>query len=154
MRLMMILFLIVILMAACSAAVQEWQAAQQALVDYFAALNQGQYSRVIDLYGGSYENLIDMNPQIAQDAYAALWESGCTINGLQCLPVRSAELSEQVDGTFVFTVEFSNPDGSRFVLGPCCGASATEMPPMEQFTYQVVKQDGRYLVIDLPVLVP
>lgn len=154
MRLMIILFLIVILMAACSAAVQEWEAAQEALVDYFAALHQGQYSQAVDLYGGSYENLIAMNPQIAPDDFAALWESGCTLNGLQCLPVRSATLKEQGDNTFVFTVEFNNPDGSRFVLGPCCGASATEMPPVEQFTYQVVKKDGKYLVLDLPVYVP
>ena len=63
-------------------------------------------------------------------------------------------LKEQIDETFVFTVEFSNPDGSRFVLGPGCGVSATEMPPVEQFTYRVAHQDGQYRVLDMPVFVP
>ena len=58
MRLIILFFLIVIMMAACTAAVQEWEAARQALVDYFAALNQGQYSQAVALYGGSYESLI------------------------------------------------------------------------------------------------
>lgn len=154
MRLIILLFLIVVLVAACNSAVQEWEAAQQALVDYFTLLNQGQYNKVIALYGGSYESLIAMNPDINSFDLERLWEHGCTINGLQCLPVRSATLKEQGDNTFDFIVEFSNPDGSRFVLGPCCGADATQMLPMEKFTYQVVKKDGRFLVMDLPVYLP
>ena len=154
MRLIILLFLIVVLVAACNSAVQEWEADQRALVDYFSALHQGQYSKAIALYGGSYEPLIEMSPDINSFDLDRLWENGCTINGLQCLEVRSATLVEQDGGTFVFTVEFNIPDGSRFVLGPCCGADATQMPPMEQFTYQVVKKDGRFLVMDLPVFVP
>jgi hypothetical protein len=154
MRLIILLFLIVVLMAACNSAVQEWEAAQRALVDYFSALSQEQYSKAVALYGGSYESLIAMNPDENTFDLEGLWQNGCTLNGLQCLPVRSATLKEQGDNTFVFTVEFSNPDGSRFVLGPCCGADATQMPPMEKFTYQVVKKDGRFLVMDLPVYLP
>lgn len=154
MRLIVILFLIVILMAACNSAVHEWEAGRQALVDYFSALSQGQYGKAVALYGGSYESLIDMNPEVNSFDLEGLFENGCTINGLQCLEVRSATLKEQNGDTFLFTVEFSNPDGSLFILGPCCGASATEMPPVEQFTYRVDKKDGRYLVMDLPILLP
>jgi hypothetical protein len=154
MRLIILLFLIVVLVAACNSAVQEWEAARQALVDYFSALDQGQYAWAISLYGGSYEPLVEMNPDIDSFDLDRLWENGCTLNGLQCLPVRSATIKEQTDNTFVFTVEFNNPDGSRFVLGPCCGADATQMPPVEQFTYQVDKKDGKFLVMDLPVYVP
>jgi len=154
MRLIILLFLIVVLVAACNSAVQEWEAARQALVDYFSTLNQEQYSKAVALYGGSYESLVAMNPDNNSFDLEGLWQNGCTINGLQCLEVRSATLVEQDGGTFVFTVEFNNPDGSRFVLGPCCGADATQMPPLEQFTYEVVKKDGRFLVMDLPVFVP
>ncbi len=154
MRLIILLFLIVVLMAACNSAVQEWEAAQQALVDYFTALSQEQYSKAIALYGGSYESLIAMNPDINSFDLDRLWENGCTVNGLQCLAVLSATLKEQVGNTFVFTVEFSKPDGSRFVLGPCCGASETEMPPVGQFEYRVEKINDGYRVLDLPVFVP
>lgn len=154
MRLVVILFLIVILMAACNSAVHEWEAGRQALVDYFAALSQEQYSQAVALYGGSYETLIEMNPDVNSFDLEGLLQNGCTINGLQCLEVRSATFKEQEDDTFIFTVEFNNPDGSLFVLGPCCGASPTEMPPAEQFTFRVEKKDGRFLVMDLPVFVP
>jgi hypothetical protein len=154
MRAMIIFLMILILLAACTAAMQDSEAARQALVDFFAALNQGQYDKAIDLFAGSYETLIYWNPDVNSFDLDRLWENGCTINGLQCLEARSATLVEQNGDTFVFTVEFSNPDGSLFVLGPCCGASATEMPPVEQFTYHVVKKDGKYLVLELPVYVP
>ncbi len=47
MRLIILLFMIVILMAACTSAVQEWEAAHQALAVYFSALNQGYYAMAI-----------------------------------------------------------------------------------------------------------
>lgn len=154
MRLIILLFLIVVLVAACNSAVQEWEAAQQALVDYFTLLSQGHYSKAMVLYGGSYEPLIEMNPEINSFDLDRLWQNGCTINGLQCLPVSSATLKEQVGSTFVFTLAFSNPDGSRFALGPCCGASASESPPVEHFDYRVEKTNAGYRVLDLPVFVP
>jgi len=37
--------------------------------------------------------------------------------------------------SYVFQVKFNNPDGSLFILGPCCGASETGMPPVSQLKY-------------------
>jgi hypothetical protein len=46
-------------------------------------------------------------------------------------------------------------DGSLFVLGPCCGANETEMPPVSQFEYKVTRDaSGQFVVMDLPPYVP
>jgi len=56
---------------------------------------------------------------------------------------------------YQFLVEFVTSDGSLFVRGPCCGASATDMPPQSQFVYTVVRDcEGTFRVRDLPVYVP
>jgi hypothetical protein len=71
------------------------------------------------------------------------------------LPARTAIFKELRGDMYVFQVEFNNPDGSLFVLGPCCGASETEMPPVSQFEYGVARNaDGKFLVMELPPYVP
>ena len=55
---------------------------------------------------------------------------------------------------FRFTVELQNPDGSLFVLGPCCGADPDTEPPWTQFDFLVKRTDSGFLVQDLPVYVP
>jgi hypothetical protein len=45
-----------------------------------------------------------------------------------------------------FTVEFTNDDGSLFVLGPCCGATEMEMSPKTQFVYTVKRVKDKFLV--------
>lgn len=154
MRHLMIIFGVFILAAACTASLDENQLAQRALTDYFIALNKGDYAAAVARYGGSYELLKEWNPDIDPQEYAALFERGCTQNGLQCLALRTASLHQRSGDSFVFLVEFSNPDGSLFVRGPCCGASETEMPPVSQFSFTVVKAEDKFLVQELPVYVP
>lgn len=55
---------------------------------------------------------------------------------------------------FIFTVEFANPDGSLFVLGPCCGSTMTDVPPQSRFDFLVMRvpQLGNVLLVQtLPV---
>jgi len=40
---------------------------------------------------------------------------------------------------FRFIVEFKYDDGTLIMLGPCCGATETDMPPKSQFPYTVVR---------------
>ena len=55
----------------------------------------------------------------------------------------------------IFQVEFNNPGGSLFVLGPCSGANKTEMPPISQFEYTVSRNaDRRFVVMNTPPYVP
>ncbi|NUQ86747.1 MAG: hypothetical protein HUU11_18770 [Anaerolineales bacterium] len=147
--------LMALFLSACAPVSNDAEPARQALVAFFDSLNQGQYAEAAESYGGDYEVLIYHNPTLDPDDHAALWMNACTINGAQCLPVRTATLKEQFGDEYVFVVEFSNPDGTLFVLGPCCGGSETDFPPVSQFEYRVQKTaDGKFVVLDLPVYVP
>jgi Tol biopolymer transport system component len=138
-----------------SAEAHDLDSARQALMTYFSLLHERRYSEAISYYGGTYDILRDWNPTVAQDDYATLFKNGCTMNGLQCLSIRTIVHGEKVSPIeFRFTVEFTNDDGTLFVRGPCCGATETEMPPQTQFTYVVKKVGDRFLIQDLPVYVP
>ena len=130
--------------------------ARSALVDFYAALNQGAYPLAAELYGGSYEVLQGYNPGIDPGENASLWEAGCKFNGLMCLKVLDSALIQTDDSHgFIYEVVFANPDGSQFVLGPCCGATEDEMPPVSVFNVHVTcEQDSPCLVLDLPPYVP
>ena len=167
----LIIFLIVLaFLVACSPTTQSTptaqttfeakstEAAQQTLERFFTILSNGQYSEASYYYGSTYDTLIDMNPDIDQNDKTTLWKAGCEFNGFQCkLSLRSAVVKEQSGDTIRFTVEFSNPDGSLFVLGPCCGTDATDMPPVTQFEFLLSWIDeggGRFVVMTMPVYVP
>jgi hypothetical protein len=132
--------------------------ARMTLMAFFDALNGGQYTKAEAMYGGSYEELAAMNPSVDASDHAALLESACTVNGFQCLKVK--DVVQQVQDwpdTYTFTVEFANLDGSLFVLGPCCGATETDMPPQSRFDFTVMKvpqAGGVFRVQRLPVYVP
>jgi hypothetical protein len=130
--------------------------AQAALVEFFAALNAGEYAQAALLYGGSYETLQGFNPDVDPNDQTSLMRAGCTINGLMCLPVLDLTFVAGNDQqAFVFDVAFANPDGSQFVLGPCCGATEEEMPPVSVFQVNVTCQpNSTCSVLDLPPYVP
>ena len=131
--------------------------AQGALIGFFEHLNSGDYLLASSLYGGSYEVLAEYNPDLAPEDSAGLFRNACTINGFQCLQVRSVTLQEREahTGEYRFAVEFLAPDGGRFVLDPCCGASETAMPSRSQFVFTVTQTgEGAYQIQDLPVYAP
>jgi hypothetical protein len=129
--------------------------ARQSLLSFFSLLHNQQYDKAIDYFGGDYEQLRAVNPDVPSHYRDALLRQACTINGFLCMDIKSILKEEQLDSeTFRFTVEFQNEDGSLFILGPCCGASEEEMPSKSDFLYTVVLREGRYQVIELPVYVP
>jgi len=129
--------------------------AKKTLINFFDLLNAKKYAEADLLYGGDYEQLQIFNSDADPSDHAALWARSCENSGLQCLKVRTAALKSQQADTLIFQVEFSNADGSLFVLGPCCGADETEMPPVAQFEYHVARTgDGTYRVMDLPPYIP
>ena len=110
------------------------QLALHRLVEFLESLHNGNYADAVQYYGGSYETMIYHNPGIDPNDHSALLQHACTINGAQCLRVKSAGLDHKVSDTeFIFKVDYLNPDGTLFVLGPCCGASETDMPPQSVF---------------------
>lgn len=132
------------------------QHAQQALIDFLENLHDEQYEEAAKLYGGTYEIMIDQNPAIDPADHAPLMQNACTINGAQCLGVKSAVLDRDVSAIeFAFKVEFLNEDGTLMVLGPCCGGNVTDSPPQSSFIFSVIKaRDGKFLVMDMPPYMP
>jgi hypothetical protein len=128
--------------------------ARQALVNFFDLLNQKKFTEaaaILDANPGGNPNpnldiLRSDNPNVPGNDIATLLEQGCTVNGLQCLPVDKISAVESVQsGGYQFTVSFLLPDGSRFSLPQTEGK-----PAIEQFTYTLVKEDGQFRVLELP----
>ncbi len=127
--------------------------ARDGLRAYFGALYAGRYADAVRLYGGSYQTLIDWNPDVAPRNRATLFARGCEQNGLRCLRLKQVIGETTISATeFNFVVEFLNADGTTFKQGPCCGE--TEGPTITRFPFNVRKVGGAYLVQDLPVYVP
>jgi hypothetical protein len=129
--------------------------AQGVLVDFLTLLHEKKYAEAVPLFGGQYDALQVFNPGIDPDDHLALWTWACDNQLLQCLEVRSATFKELRGDSYAFQVEFNNPDGSLFVLGPCCGANETEMPPVSLFEYTVSRNaNGQFVVMNTPPYVP
>lgn len=155
-KLIMFVVLGIIVITGCVVSSSDSQAAQQVLEKFFAALSSGNYAEAANNYGGSYDNLAAFNPDVDPSDVATLWQYGCQVNGLQCLPTRSISfVEESPERTFIFKVEFNTPDGSLFIRQPCCGEDVTNVSPTSSFEYHVTKaEDGKFRVQDLPVYVP
>lgn len=155
----------VIILAACTTkpaelpAIEQYsddQLALQALVSFLDNLHNGSYEEAAELYGGSYEIMMDHNPSIDPEKHVALLKNACTINGAACLEVKSAGLDRPVSAAeFLFKVDFLKDDGTLFVLGPCCGGNETDTPPQSLFIFRVIKDsNGKFLVMDMPPYMP
>lgn len=157
------MLLFVLLLSACAPAAPaptpasaDGQAAQ-ALTDFFAALNRGDYSAAEALFGDDYEVLTGMNSgSIPASDHLALWKQACQSNGFQCLKIKEIVSSEKVDeDTYQLVVHFANADGSLFIQNPCCGEDLTTTPPVSEFKYEVRRNDqGKFQVMDMPPYVP
>jgi hypothetical protein len=132
------------------------QLALHALTDFLENLHTGKYDKAAQLYGGTYEIMINHNPEILPEDHVALLRNACTINGAQCLEMRSATQDEKISGSqFIFSVEFQNADGSLFVLGPCCGENDADFQSRSSFLFEVSKSTGgTFLVMDMVPYAP
>jgi hypothetical protein len=160
--------LLVVLIAACGAIVTacglstpvpagaDAAAAEETLSSFLSMLAGGDYAPGAELYAGALDPMQAWNPEIDAQDVAGLIGYGCESHLLQCLPVRSIVLEGTgPGGEMVFDVEFSLPDGTLFVRGPCCGATSTEMPDQSVFVFRVQPlADGGFVVMDLPPYVP
>jgi hypothetical protein len=143
-----------IILCACARQTDNPAQPRQALIDFFEQLSKGNYTQASELYGGTYETLLSWNPDLNPNDTATLWKNGCQVNGMQCLTVRSATFKQRAEnGDYLFIVEFSNPDGSLFSPGGCCGDTTT--PSTSQFEFRVGRgNDGKFRVMDSPIYVP
>jgi hypothetical protein len=129
--------------------------ARESLINYFDFLNRGEYSKALRYHGGDLEVLQIWSPELEPTNHAALIEAACRASGWQCLKIKEILSEEQVSpNEFKFTVEFAKPDGTTFVLGPCCGATEEEMPSTSEFEYYVQKDGREFRVMTPPVYIP
>jgi len=137
-------------------AIENDGSAHNILLQFFDHLHVGRYEEAVNLYGGDYQLLVDQNPETDSDDHAALMKNACMYNGYQCLKVKLAGIERKPSpDEYVFGVQFQNEDGSPFVLGPCCGASETEQPPVSFFEIRVLKNaEGEFRVLDMPSYMP
>ncbi len=128
--------------------------ARHTLLTFFTLLHDGRYAEAVPLYGGDYDTMREQNPEIPPEDYAALWQAACTRQSPCLLVSRIVEEKIIAQEEFEFVVEFVWIDRTLFKLGPCCGATEAEMPPVWQFSYTVKKVDGMFKVMEGPVYVP
>ncbi|GAB4569918.1 MAG: hypothetical protein Fur0017_15540 [Anaerolineales bacterium] len=127
--------------------------AENTLLTFFSELSNGQYSEAVKLYGGDYENLAGMNPDLSPTDYEALWKRGCEQNGFVCMEVLEIIRVTEGDSQIEFNVTFKTKDGKRFEFTGCCGETLPE--PITEWSIQVEKgADGNYKVLSLPPYVP
>lgn len=136
--------------------VNDEELALSVLVQFLQSLHDGQYGKAAQLYGGTYEIMINYNPDIGAGDRAALLQNACTINGFQCLQIKRVSLDKRVSETeFRFRVEFLNADGTLFALEPCCGSGEIDLLPQSVFYFPVVKTSkDSFVVMDMPPYVP
>lgn len=141
---------VLLLVSACHLSLDAGFPVSYELSEFFGALNSGRYDDAAELFEGSYETLIAMNPEIDPNDHAALWKNACEINGFQCLPTREITyLREIASGELLFLVSFSTADGDLFVQLLEDGTLVSE------FEYHLARgSDNDWGVIDLPVYVP
>lgn len=157
MKKILCLLVVCIFLNACSSLLPAYEErlAEKTAAQFFLLLSEKDYAAADRLYGGDYSPIQSINPEIPPEDHASLWKNACEVNGFQCLEIRQALRTEKFSlNEFFVTVEFNNPDGSLFVLGPCCGATEEQMPPRSQFDVFIIERDGNYLVTSLPVLLP
>jgi hypothetical protein len=113
------------------------------------------YDRAAALYGGSYETLIGLNPDLDPADHAALLRRACEVNGYQCLLLRNIISSSSTSwgpggaALVYLTVYLADPQGGIFALGPCCGDE--DGLPQTPFSFSVQEsEDGAYQVLELP----
>ena len=126
--------------------------AEKSLRTFFEALQGGDYALGAALYAGDTSMLSTWNPDIQNNLPGGL-ERACTQNGLQCLLPRSISYQgPDSRGGYQFSVEFSNPDGTLFRQGPCCGDANGQVST--SFIYGVLQNGETWMVLDLPPYVP
>ncbi len=130
--------------------------AKETLTAFLENLNAGLYEQADLLYGGSYETLVDFNPDIDPNDHAGLLDRACTINGIQCLQPNQIQLAEKIsDNEFIFEVAFLKADGTPFKLGPCCGSEEAYPATQSVFIFTVKKLGpDQFVVMSMPPYQP
>ena len=119
------------------------QQAQETLTTFYDHLHNGRYADAAALYGGSYEAMVEHNPDFDANDQAGLLQQACMVNGAICLGVETAVLTNQPNpDEFHFLVEFADADGTPFTI------QLPEQPPQTQFPVTIqMTESGSYRIV-------
>ena len=127
------------------------QEARDALIEFFADLNAGNFAAAAPHFGGQIEGFA-CQPSTSE-SQDACWAQLCEV--LWCLPVAEITTVQQVSADeFIFDTTFMHPNGARFEIGACCGGDPASSPPIWQFAYPVKIIDGVWKVMRPPEFTP
>jgi hypothetical protein len=133
-------------------AVTDEEQARNTLLMFFDDLSTGNYAEAAPHFGGEFNEYA--RAQLPGETIDAYWEYVCT-TVLWCLPIAEIAETERVsENEYIFHVVFVQPDGTRFVIGACCGGDPAATPPVWQFAYPVQKIDGVWKVMREPLFTP
>jgi hypothetical protein len=123
---------------------------------FFMYLHDGDYQAAVDLYEGSYEFLITINPDLDPSDHPALLARACQINGFVCLQMGEVlSVEETTPGEIHLMIQFLTDSGEVFQRSPCCGAGEDDLSPISEFPIRLVREEGEEIkVLDLPPFVP
>ena len=121
----------------------EQDQAQAALETFFNLLAEKRYEAAAPYFGGSYETLAAVYPLDAIDE-AHLLQALC--DHVPCLPIHSVtDVQPEGPDGFIFMATFAGEDGRLFTQPAADGRLVSK------FSISIVKQNGRYLVQNLPI---
>jgi hypothetical protein len=133
---------------------KDLESARNALVTFFEDLRDKKYTAAAEKISPStYDFLAGLNSDITQAE--DLLKFGCEESELlHCSVIKEIATEEALSSTeFLFNVVFTNPDGSLFALGPCCGEEEGES--QTHFDYHVTKIGAdQFLILEAPVYHP
>ncbi len=124
---------------------------------FFDSLYRADYQTAANYYGGSYYALQSLYPDIDPQDQATLFKRACEGSeyAFYCWEIRDFVGQEQVSpGKYLFTVRFEDDNGNLLTGGdnktptPCL---PPENCPRSQYVYTVLKDEGEFLVQELPV---
>jgi hypothetical protein len=128
-------------------------AAREVLLQYLEYARTGDYAAAVALYGGDAASLPEGWFDSDTLSVESFLSQACLQRILSCeLGVRRVISSQAAaPDTMLFTLELSNPDGTRFEASRCC-----EEPALldTAFVFRVRRMTAGYRVLDLPLYRP
>lgn len=131
--------------------------AKNTLLAFFDFLKNEKFDKAVELYEptelDSWEWLENFSPAEEKNNKALVLKNYCRATGT-CLTANILDVKQNNENEFIVSVKFLQNDGEIFVLGPCCGSTEEEMPPLSEFDFRVHKKGDLFKVSTPPVYVP
>jgi len=122
--------------------------AQMALNNFLSHLEMKQYQQATQYFGGSYDYLKELNPNINNTSAHNYLKHFCESNSGICLPFTIKSQKKIDENVFVFQVQYFEDNGQLFING--CGCGGIDQEKKDKFNFSVRKEGEKYYVVDLP----